>query len=86
VAVAGEQLLHEGQVLARLEEQDQAVVGPGAAQAAPDLLHNPSQSGLPVGNKKPTQKKPQKKPPKKNPLKMGFWGFLGFLGFWDHSS
>jgi hypothetical protein len=43
VAVAGEQLLHEGQVLARLEEQDQAVVGPGAAQSASDLLRNSSQ-------------------------------------------
>ena len=43
VAVAGEQLLHEGEVLARLEEQDQAVVGSGPAQSAPDLLHNPSQ-------------------------------------------
>jgi hypothetical protein len=43
VAVAGEQLLHEGQVLARLEEQDQAVVGTGPAQSASDLLRNSSQ-------------------------------------------
>jgi hypothetical protein len=38
VSVAAEQLLHQGQVLTRLEEKHQAVVGTGSAQSASDLL------------------------------------------------
>ena len=38
VAVAAEQLLHEGQVLASLEQEDQSVVGAGSAQPTSDLL------------------------------------------------